>query len=86
VGAADVIKRDLGIRHAGFVAVSGFEHRIRRDFRQLFEPQSSAYTYLIGCEEAGTAALIDPVLGTVERDLKFARAWLQREMGAAPAG
>jgi sulfur dioxygenase len=38
-------------------------------FRQLFEPQSSAYTYLIGCEETGEAALIDPVLETVERDL-----------------
>jgi sulfur dioxygenase len=38
-------------------------------FRQLFEPESSAYTYLLGCEETGTAALIDPVLETVERDL-----------------
>ena len=38
-------------------------------FRQLFEPQASAYTYLIGCEETREAALIDPVLETVERDL-----------------
>jgi glyoxylase-like metal-dependent hydrolase (beta-lactamase superfamily II) len=38
-------------------------------FRQLFEPQSSAYTYLIGCEEAREALLIDPVLETVDRDL-----------------
>jgi sulfur dioxygenase len=38
-------------------------------FRQLFEPQSSAYTYLIACEASGEAALIDPVLETVERDL-----------------
>jgi glyoxylase-like metal-dependent hydrolase (beta-lactamase superfamily II) len=38
-------------------------------FRQLFEPQSSAYTYLLGCEETREAALIDPVLETVERDL-----------------
>ena len=38
-------------------------------FRQLFEPQSSAYTYLIGCPETREAALIDPVLETVERDL-----------------
>lgn len=38
-------------------------------FRQLFEPQSSAYTYLIGCEDSGEALLIDPVLETVERDL-----------------
>ena len=38
-------------------------------FRQLFEPQASAYTYLIGCPETREAALIDPVLETVERDL-----------------
>jgi sulfur dioxygenase len=38
-------------------------------FRQLFEPQSSAYTYLIACEGSREAALIDPVLETVDRDL-----------------
>jgi sulfur dioxygenase len=38
-------------------------------FRQLIEPQSSAYTFLIACEETREAALIDPVLETVERDL-----------------
>jgi len=42
-------------------------------FRQLFEPQASAYTYLIACEETGQAALIDPVLETVERDLDAIR-------------
>ncbi len=40
-------------------------------FRQLFEPQSSAYTYLLGCEQSSEAALIDPVLETVERDLQL---------------
>ena len=40
-------------------------------FRQLFEPQSSAYTYLIACEHSREAALIDPVLETVERDLQL---------------
>lgn len=39
-------------------------------FRQLFEPQSSTYTYLIGCERTREAALIDPVLETIERDLQ----------------
>jgi glyoxylase-like metal-dependent hydrolase (beta-lactamase superfamily II) len=38
-------------------------------FRQMFEPQSSTYTYLIGCSESREAALIDPVLETAERDL-----------------
>ena len=38
-------------------------------FRQLLEPLSSTYTYLLGCEESGQAILIDPVISTMERDL-----------------
>lgn len=38
-------------------------------FRQLFEPLSSTYTYLLGCEETGQAILIDPVVSAMERDL-----------------
>lgn len=38
-------------------------------FRQLFEPLSSTYTYLLGCEETGQAILIDPVISSMERDL-----------------
>ena len=38
-------------------------------FRQLFEPLSSTYTYLIGCEGTGQALLIDPVVNAIERDL-----------------
>ncbi|WP_211441430.1 MBL fold metallo-hydrolase [Collimonas humicola] len=38
-------------------------------FRQLYEPVSSTYTYLIGCEETGHAILIDPVIASMERDL-----------------
>jgi len=38
-------------------------------FRQLFEPLSSTYTYLLGCEQTGQAVLIDPVVNCVERDL-----------------
>ena len=38
-------------------------------FRQLFEPVSSTYTYLLGCEETRQAVLIDPVLPTWQRDL-----------------
>ena len=40
-------------------------------FRQLFEPTSSTYTYLIACQDTGTVALIDPVLETVDRDLEI---------------
>ncbi len=38
-------------------------------FKQLFEPISSTYTYLLGCEKTGQALLIDPVLPAWERDL-----------------
>lgn len=39
-------------------------------FRQLFEPVSSTYTYLLGCEETGQAVLVDAVLPTWQRDLE----------------
>jgi len=38
-------------------------------FRQLFEPASSTFTYLLGCEETGLAVLIDPVITMIDRDL-----------------
>jgi glyoxylase-like metal-dependent hydrolase (beta-lactamase superfamily II)/rhodanese-related sulfurtransferase len=37
-------------------------------FRQLFDPQSSTYTYLLGDSESRAAALIDPVFEQVRRD------------------
>lgn len=40
-------------------------------FYQLFEPESSTYTYLIADPVSQEAALIDPVIETVERDLKL---------------
>ena len=39
-------------------------------FRQLFEFDSSTYTYLIADPNTGEALLIDPVMDTVERDLQ----------------
>ncbi len=42
-------------------------------FRQLFEPLSSTYTYLLGCEQTGQAMLIDPVMPSWERDLQLVR-------------
>jgi sulfur dioxygenase len=38
-------------------------------FRQLFEPVSSTYTYLLGCEQTGECLLVDPVMNAIERDL-----------------
>jgi glyoxylase-like metal-dependent hydrolase (beta-lactamase superfamily II) len=38
-------------------------------FKQLFEEDSSTYTYLLACEETGESVLIDPVIDTLERDM-----------------
>ena len=40
-------------------------------FKQLFEPESYTYTYLLGCPQTGETLLIDPVLETVQRDLEI---------------
>jgi glyoxylase-like metal-dependent hydrolase (beta-lactamase superfamily II) len=40
-------------------------------FRQLFDQESSTYTYLLGDLELKAAILVDPVLEKVERDLKL---------------
>ena len=40
-------------------------------FRQLFEPISSTYTYLLGCSDTGQAVLIDPVVNAIDRDLQL---------------
>ena len=40
-------------------------------FRQLFDKESSTYTYLIGDRKSGEALLIDPVLEQLERDTQL---------------
>ena len=40
-------------------------------FRQLFDQESSTYTYLLADEETREALLIDPVLEQVDRDLEL---------------
>lgn len=40
-------------------------------FRQLFDSESSTYTYLLADEDTRQAALIDPVLEQVDRDLQL---------------
>lgn len=42
-------------------------------FRQLFDSESSTYTYLIADEKSRSAVLVDPVLEQVERDLTLLR-------------
>lgn len=48
-------------------------------FRQLFDPQSSTYTYLLGDSTSGEALLIDPVFEHARRDTA-----LLRELGLRP--
>ena len=38
---------------------------------QLFEPETSTYTYIIADPKSRAAAIIDPVFENVDRDLKF---------------
>ena len=40
-------------------------------FRQLFDKDSSTYTYLLACEDSKEAVLIDPVIDNSERDAKL---------------
>ena len=40
-------------------------------FHQLFEAESSTYTYLIADGKTKEAALIDSVIETIDRDLKL---------------
>jgi len=42
-------------------------------FRQLFDPDSSTYTYLLGCPETRNAVIIDPVFEQHDRDLALIR-------------
>jgi glyoxylase-like metal-dependent hydrolase (beta-lactamase superfamily II)/rhodanese-related sulfurtransferase len=41
-------------------------------FRQLLDPQSSSFTYLLGCSATHAAVLIDPVFEQVRRDAALA--------------
>jgi len=42
-------------------------------FRQLFDPQSSTYTYLLGDSRSGEALLVDPVFEQARRDTALLR-------------
>ena len=42
-------------------------------FRQLFDPASSTYTYILADDATGEAVVIDPVLENVDRDMALLR-------------
>ncbi|MCQ8103369.1 MBL fold metallo-hydrolase [Methylomonas sp. SURF-2] len=43
-------------------------------FRQLFEPETSTYSYLLGCERSRRAVLIDPVASEVDGYIQLLQA------------
>jgi sulfur dioxygenase len=54
-----------------FRELKGVDMRSDIVFHQLFEAESSTYTYIIADKKSKEAAIIDPVLETVDRDLKL---------------
>lgn len=54
-----------------FKKLKGVDMRSDIIFHQLFESESSTYTYIIADKKTKEAAIIDPVLETVDRDLKL---------------
>ncbi len=54
-----------------FKELKGVDMRSDIIFHQLFESESSTYTYIIADKKTKEAAIIDPVLETVDRDLKL---------------
>ncbi|XP_036394842.1 persulfide dioxygenase ETHE1, mitochondrial [Megalops cyprinoides] len=66
-GAAQRVQTGTGARlySLGMQPASGLI------FRQLFEPTSCTYTYLLGDSESKEAVIIDPVLETLDRDVKL---------------
>jgi sulfur dioxygenase len=53
--------------------VAGMPFEVTMLFRQLFDKETSTYTYLVADEATKEAALIDPVLEQLERDLEIVR-------------
>ena len=53
--------------------------------RQLFDPQSSTYTYLLGDSASGEAVIIDPVFEHERRDAGAGQAARATQAGQAGA-
>jgi sulfur dioxygenase len=55
------------------LALTGMEGRDVMVFRQLFDPDSATYTYLLADAKTREAVLIDPVRERIDRDLGLVR-------------
>eukprot|EP00490_Sorites_sp_Unknown_P012611 CAMPEP_0114668828 /NCGR_PEP_ID=MMETSP0191-20121206/36938_1 /TAXON_ID=126664 /ORGANISM="Sorites sp." /LENGTH=418 /DNA_ID=CAMNT_0001922841 /DNA_START=33 /DNA_END=1289 /DNA_ORIENTATION=+ len=84
-GCADVLVKDLSLDTVRPEAQQWLESRLpdvgrgaveplvpqSSEVRQLFDEESSTFTYLVSCGETKEAVLIDPVLEQKDRDLKL---------------
>lgn len=61
----------LSIKRFQDISTKGEEMNKEIIFHQLFEAESSTYTYIIADKKSKEAAIIDPVLETVDRDIKL---------------
>ena len=59
------------IKRFNFINIKGEKVNKEIIFHQLFEAESSTYTYIIADKKTKEAAIIDPVLETVDRDIKL---------------
>ena len=62
-----------GLQHSikYFNTIKGDQVNKEIIFHQLFEAESSTYTYIIADKKTKEAAIIDPVIETVDRDIKL---------------
>ena len=60
-----------GQRNARIAALSVQTIEKAMVFRQLFQPVSSTYSYLLASRRGGEALIIDPVLDKVDRYLRL---------------
>lgn len=62
---------DFESKNFNFVHRKGLNMKSDIIFQQLFDAESSTYTYIIADKKTKEAAIIDPVLETVDRDIKL---------------
>src|SRR5262249_23756896 len=67
--AHTLFARRCGVRHLARACQLRYWTGMALVFEQLFDPESWTYSYLLGDDETGVAALIDPVVEQVDRDL-----------------
>ena len=65
------VRNQLVRGYTGWRSVTSAAPRSSPIFRQLFDSESSTYTYLLGDSQTKEAVIIDPVIEKSERDAKL---------------